>query len=172
MEKLNLLKAVAAELEMENPRGLARYLSDDFVYSGAIPEPLSKHQYIEFMAAIKQALPDWSYAIEAIKDLGHNVIRLLVQPQGTHMGDLILPGMEPISATGARLVLPHEIVDYTFKDHKILEIVSWTSSGGGFSGLLTQLGADLTRIFWSMLGLPQTERETRERAPAREAVLA
>jgi len=124
----------------------ASYLSDDFVFSGPVPEPISGEQWLGLQRLLQAAFPDWSFNLTNVQVTG-NVARTTHQITGTHTGDLDLSpmGMPVVPATGKSVKLPVEHSDVTFEGDKAVRLHADVSAGGGVPGILQQLGVEMPR---------------------------
>ena|SRR2546422_8769339 len=144
MSKIEIVKAFAGALETRNFEQAASYLSDDFVLYGPFPQPISKQEFVAVQSAFQNAFQDWSFNSHNEVEEGEKV-KSVVQITGTHTHDLVLPmpGMPPIPATGKKVSLPEEHMEFTFKGDKIASLASDNVAGGGAMGVLAQLGVPL-----------------------------
>src|SRR5215831_12892759 len=144
LTKTETVQAFSTALEAHDFEKAASYLSDDFVLSGPIPQPLGKHEFIAVQTAFENAFQDWSFNSHDEVEQGDKVVAA-VQITGTHTHDLVLPmpGMPPIPATGKRVSLPQERITFTFKGDKIAGLTSDNVPGGGVPGVLAQIGVPL-----------------------------
>jgi len=144
MTKTETVKAFAAALEARDFSMAASYLAYDFVFSGPVPQPIGKQEFIAVQSAFEDAFQDWSFNSHDEVEQGDKVLSA-VQITGTHTRDLVLPmpGMPPIPATNKRVSLPEEHLEFTFKGDKIASLTSDNAPGGGVPGILQQLGVPL-----------------------------
>ncbi len=144
MTKTEAVKAFSAALEARDFEKAASYLSDDFVFTGPIPQPLGKQEFIAVQTAFENAFEDWSFNSHDEVEQGEKVVAA-VQITGTHTRDLVLPmpGMPPIPATHKKVSLPEEHLEFTFKGDKIASLTSDNVPGGGVPGVLQQIGVPL-----------------------------
>jgi hypothetical protein len=144
MTKTETVKAFSAALEARDFDRAASYLTDDFVFRGPVPQPISKQEFIAIQSAFENAFEDWSVNSRDEVEQDDTVIAA-VQITGTHTRDLVLPmpGMPPILATNKRVSLPVEHITFTFKSDKIASLTSDNVPGGGVPGVLQQIGVPL-----------------------------
>jgi predicted ester cyclase len=144
MSKVDTVKAFAVALEARDFDKAASYLADDFVFTGPVPQPIGKQEFIAVQSAFEDAFPDWSFNSHNEVEQGDKVVAA-TQITGTHTHDLVLPmpGMPPIPATGKRVSLPEEHITFTFKGDKIASLTSDNVSVGGVPGILAQIGVPL-----------------------------
>jgi predicted ester cyclase len=116
---------------------VARYLTDDFVFSGVTPLPMGKQEFLAGQQAWAAAVPDWHVTLESLRIEGNAV---LANPRisGTHTGTLSLPGQPPIPATG-RHFETHDASAATLRGD---QIASLTITPGS-PGILEQLGVPM-----------------------------
>jgi predicted ester cyclase len=139
-----ITRAIYAALDSGDLDTLASHLSDDFVFSGPTPEPISGEQWIGMQRLLLNAFPDWSFNLSGVQVTG-NVARTTHQITGTHSGDLDLAplGLGVIPATGKSVKLPVEQVVLTFEGDKAVRLEADASPETGVPGLLKQLGVQM-----------------------------
>ncbi len=144
MTRVETIKAFSAALEAKEFEKAASYLADDFVFSGPVPQPIGKQEFIAVQSAFESAFEDWSFNSHDEVEQGDRVLAA-VQITGTHTRDLILPmpGMPAIPATHKKISLPEEHMEFTFKGDKIASLTSDNMPGGGVPGVLHQIGVQL-----------------------------
>jgi len=128
--------------EANDVQELAPLVADDFVLTRPLPQPLGKNEFIGLMQATLTAMPDWSFNVTDVREDGDKVT-LKSYITGTHTGELALPGMPPVPATGKKVVLPEEKHEYTLKDGKLVRLVVESPPDGGVPGMLAQIGVTL-----------------------------
>jgi hypothetical protein len=119
----------------------ASYMSEDFQFSGPVPEPVDKKQWLALMKVLNTAFPDMNYNTRILGVEG-NVVRVTNQLTGTHTNDLDLSamGLGVIPATGKSISNPEERGETTVKDNKVTSVHINAVEGGGLMGILKQLG--------------------------------
>ena len=121
---------------------MASLVAEDFVITGATPQPLNKEAFIGLMHATLTAMPDWAFNASGFEEDG-DTVTLKSRITGTHTGPLELPGMPPIPATGKKVALPEETQIYTLRDGKLVKLQVEDVPGGGIPGMLQQIGVAL-----------------------------
>jgi len=144
MSAEEITRAIFAAQEAGDIDTIASYLSDDFVLSGPIPEPVSGEQYLGLIRLLSAAFSDWAYNLSDVQLTG-NVARTTHQITGTHTGDLDLSplGMPAIPATGKAVKLPVEHAEVTVEGDKVVRFHVDVPAGGGLPGILQQLGVEM-----------------------------
>ena len=144
MTNIETMKAFSAALEARDFEKAASYLSDDFVFSGPVPQPIGKQEFIAVQSAFSNAFEDWSFNSHDEVEQGEKAVAA-VQITGTHTRDLVLPmpGMPTIPATHQKVSLPEEHLEFTFKGDMIASLTSDNVPGGGVPGVLQQIGIEL-----------------------------
>lgn len=142
MSATETVNAFSEALEAHDFDKVASYLSDDFTLSGPTPQPVGKNEFIAIQSAFMRAFPDWSFNLSHLEEQGNKVLAT-VQITGTHKESLVVPGTPPIPATGKKVSLPQEHLEFTFKGDKIASLASDNVPGGGVPGLLAQIGVHL-----------------------------
>lgn len=119
-------------------------LTDDFQFSGPVPEPLNAEVWLGMSASLKAAFPDLNYHFKVIGADGE-VVRSTEQLSGTHSGSFDLTGMHMgvIPATHKAFSAHVEKTKVTVKANKIS---AWTvehNDGAGMLAILKQLDIKL-----------------------------
>ena len=144
MTNIETMKAFSAALEARDFEKAASYLSDDFVFSGPVPQSIGKQEFLAIQSAFSNAFEDWSFNSHDEVEQGEKAVAA-VQITGTHTRDLVLPmpGMPTIPATHKEVSLPEEHLEFTFKGDMIASLTSDNVPGGGVPGVLQQIGIEL-----------------------------
>jgi len=144
MNAEEITRAMFAAHEAGDFDTVASYLSDDMVFSGPVPEPVSGEQWLGLSRLLSVAFPDWSFNLSDVQVTG-NVARTTHQVTGTHTGDLDLSplGMPVVPATGKAIKLPEEHAEVTVEGGKVVRLHTDTPPGGGVPGILQQLGVEM-----------------------------
>jgi predicted ester cyclase len=116
-------------------------LSDDFMFSGPVPEPINGEAWLGMSASMKAAFPDLDYHFK-VEGVDGNVVKTSTQLSGTHSGDFDLTamGMGIIPATGKSFSMPSDSGDGEVRDGKVVAYRIQPTEGAGLIAILTQLG--------------------------------
>lgn len=116
-------------------------LSDDFQFSGPVPEPMNGQQWMGIASIMKAAFPDINYNLNVLGAEG-NKVRISTQLTGTHTGefDLSMMGMGVIPATGKAISNAKEEGELTVVGGKLTSWKSPPTEGAGLPALLAQIG--------------------------------
>jgi len=117
------------------------FLSNDYRFSGPVPEPINAETWLVINKNLKKAFPDLDYHFH-VDSVEGDVTKISAELTGTHKGvlDLSPLGLGEIPATNKSFAIPREHGKVTCKGDKA---VSWAVDkieGGGLMGILTQLG--------------------------------
>jgi predicted ester cyclase len=115
----------------------AGYLTEDFVFAGATPQPMGKQAFIAAQQAWAAGVPDWHVALENLRVEGDTVL-VNTRITGTHTGTLSLPGRPSVPATG-RHFETHDTSSATLRGD---QLASFTITPGS-PGILEQLGVPM-----------------------------
>ncbi len=117
---------------------IAEAVRDDLAF--VIPaRTLDKREFLAMLRALYAAFPDWSYDHDPPEARGE-VIAVLWRQGGTHTRALVLPGRDPIPATGRTVRIPDQRFFYRVRDGKIAEIRPDPVPGGAPEGIFAQIG--------------------------------
>jgi hypothetical protein len=117
------------------------YLSDDFNFSGAVPEPISGEAWLGMSANMKTAFPDLDYQFK-IESVDGNTAHISAQLKGTHKGELDLKSMDMgvIPATGKSFKAAREKGKAMVRNGKVTSFALERTEGAGLMAILGQLG--------------------------------
>jgi ketosteroid isomerase-like protein len=122
---------------------LGQMVADDFVLTGAAPQPLGKAEFLGLCQANHTAFSDFDFNASNFQETG-DVVTCNTAITGTHTGPLaVVPGVPAVPATGKHIQLPEDRQTATIREDKLarLEIVS--PPGGGIPAAYAQVGAPL-----------------------------
>lgn len=141
MSKRETVDAFLSKYSILDIQGASSYITDDFMYSGPFPEPLSFEEWKQSAIPFQKAFPDWNFNA-AIEREEEDAVHITVHVTATHMGDLDLSGlgMGVIPATGKVIAMPESKGRLTFRGDKIANLDIDMVEGAGIPGILTQLG--------------------------------
>ncbi|MCL4487315.1 MAG: nuclear transport factor 2 family protein [Chloroflexi bacterium] len=116
-------------------------LTDDFRFSGAVPQPITAQEWIGVHRALANAMPDLRFnyvAGQGDEKSAEGTVALT----GTNTGalNLPLPGLPKVPATGKRIALPKEHVQMTARGDKLSNYEVEAVPDGGVPGILKQMG--------------------------------
>jgi predicted ester cyclase len=128
-------------IEAKDTTAAAKLLSDDFTFSGPVPQPISGGEWLAMQQGLSKAFPDWKFNAANLREEGGKV-RCAVQITGTHKGELDLSalGMPKLPATGKSVKLPREEITLSVSNGKFTSLSVPPTDGGGVMGILSQLG--------------------------------
>jgi predicted ester cyclase len=116
-------------------------MSDDFQFSGPVPEPINREQWLGLSAKMQVAFPDLNYNFQIVRVNGDTVLSSN-QLTGTHTGDFDMTamGMGIIPASGKSFSNTKELGEATVKDGKIVSLKIQPSESAGLMAILAQIG--------------------------------
>ncbi len=116
-------------------------LSDDFQFSGPIPEPINKTDWLEMSINLKAAFPDLDYHFKMIGTDG-DVVRSTTQMSGTHTGTLNLLKMNLGTTLATNKLVSAKMAKtrITIKKDKITSWAVEPTDGADLTAILGQLG--------------------------------
>jgi hypothetical protein len=144
MNAQDIVKTMLVAIQNGNFETARTYLSDDFVFSGPVPEPINREQWLGMSANLLKAFPDLDYRF-ATDGVNGDVVNFTAQLTGTHKGslDLTAMGMGIIPATGKTFKATRESGKITVKNGKIVSLVNPPIEGAGLMAILSQLGVTI-----------------------------
>jgi hypothetical protein len=147
MDGIEIVKSAYATIEAGKLSKFADMLTEDLVFSGPVPEPIGKREYVGLITALVAAIPDWKFNGKDFKQIGDKVT-VTVQVTGTQTGELKipLPGFPKVPATRKRISLDKQPTTFTIKSNKICRIEAEPSARTGVPGILAQLGVAMPQM--------------------------
>ncbi len=144
MSALDVVKGGFAALESKDWKKFEGYVADDFVFSGATPQPVGKKEFVGLQMALQAAMPDWNFNPSGFKENGDKVT-VDMRITGTQTGELSLPmpGFPNVPATNKKISLPNQPGTFTVKGDKLAALEIKDVPGGGLLGILAQLGVKM-----------------------------
>ena len=119
---MEVVRAFYVAVDSGNLEKAGQLLSDDFKLFGPPPGWVGKHEALEQLGVLKDALPDLKHALSNIRSEG-GVVMLTAQAGGRHTGPLDLPnlgmGMGIIPASGRMIIFPPDYYEFTVAQGKI-----------------------------------------------------
>jgi hypothetical protein len=117
------------------------YLAEDLKVTGLLKEPVGKARFLELMAVLLNAAPNWSFNAANLRESGETV-RATVRITGTNTGAIHLPslGVERQRPTGKRFALSEEQQEYVVKENKIVSMRMGRIPDGVMPQIIKQLG--------------------------------
>jgi hypothetical protein len=147
MNAAEMVQEVYSSLEQKDTQRALSLLAEDFVFSGATPVPLDRHQWVGVISAFTAAMPDFSFGYRFRSEEGGHV-EGTVELTGTQVNELVLPmpGIPHVAATGIKVALPRETVELDTRGDQIISLKVENLPNGGVPGILKQLGVSLPQV--------------------------
>lgn len=142
MKKEEIVNEIFSALEKKNWDKVEQKLTEDFTFSGAVPKPISKKDWVGVHRAIQTGIPDLRFNLRKVSVKGDKVIAT-VKLEGTHtieLPPLTAMGTKPIPPTGKKIQLPEEEIELTFAGDRISNLNVKPVPHGGVQGILEQIG--------------------------------
>ena len=141
MNKREIVQGLMDSIQKGDFKNAKSMLTDDFRFSGPIPKPVNREDWLTMSANLKTAFPDLNYHF-IVTDTDGDVVKTTSQLTGTHTGsfDLTAMKMGVIPATEKRFSSKIEKTKITVKDNKVKSWVVEPTDGAGLNAILGQLG--------------------------------
>jgi len=141
MTAIEMASKLFHDIEAKDTTAAAKLLTDDFTFSGPVPQPISGREWLAMQEGLSVAFPDWKFNAADLREEGGKVL-VAVRITGTHKGELDLSslGMPNVPATGKSIKLPREEITLTVSNGKFSSLNTQPIDGGGVMGVLSQLG--------------------------------
>ena len=144
MNKREIVQTLLDSVQKGDFEKAKSLLSDDFQFSGPIPEPVNREAWLGMSSSLKTAFPDLDYRFKVI-GADDDVVKTTSQLSGTHSGsfDLTNMNMGVIPATNKAFSAKLEKTKITVKENKINSWAVEPTQGAGLNAILDQLGVKL-----------------------------
>jgi predicted ester cyclase len=144
MDTKETVQSLIDAIQMGDFKRAKSLLSNDFKFSGPVPEPISADAWMGMSASLKAAFPDLDYQFK-IEGVNGDTVNISADLRGTHKGDLDLTAMHMgvIPATGKSFKAAHEHGRATLRDGKIIAWTMEPTEGAGLMAILGQLGVKI-----------------------------
>lgn len=144
MDTKTTTQALMDAIQMGNFEKAKSYLSNDFIFSGPVPQPISGPEWIGLSTNLKAAFPDLNYQFK-IESVVGDTANITAQLKGTHKGDLDLTAMHMgvIPSTGRSFKAALEHGKVTVRDGKVTSLANEPTEGAGLMAVLGQLGVTI-----------------------------
>jgi len=144
MNKREIVETLLDSVQKGDFEKAKSLLTEDFQFSGPIPEPVNREAWLEMSSSLKTAFPDLDYHFKVI-GADDDVVRTTSQLSGTHRGsfDLTNMNMGVIPATNKAFSAKLEKTKITVKENKITSWAVEPTQGAGLNAILDQLGVKL-----------------------------
>jgi hypothetical protein len=141
MQIQDITNQVLDGLEKGEIKSTANRYADNFTFSGPVPMPLNKNQFMDLMSKVLTGVPNWKFNRHDLRVEGQTVL-VPVQVTGTQTQTLpgLMPGMPDLPATNRAFRIPPEVIRVTYQGERIVDIHVDPVPGGGIPGMLEQLG--------------------------------
>ena len=141
MNKRETVQALMDSIQKGEFESARTMLTEDFKFSGPVPEPINAEAWLGMSVSLKAAFPDLDYHFQVIGADG-DVVRSTSQLSGTHSGSFDLTGMNMgiIPATNKSFSAKLEKTKVTVRDGKIASWDVEPTDGAGLMAILKQLG--------------------------------
>ncbi len=115
------------------------YLTPDAVAAGGVlPQPIPAKEAIHLMSALNTAFPDLKFDIQNVTLQGDQATVQAIW-SGTNNGDLNMPGMPSVTATGKQVSVKDTYI-VTVQGDKVSRIEVNSPPDGGIPAALGQIG--------------------------------
>jgi len=141
MDTKATVQSLMDAIQMGDFKKAESLFTDDFKFSGPVPEPISGQAWLGMSASLKAAFPDLNYRFK-IESVDGNTAHISGELSGTHKGALDLTAMHmgTIPATGKSFKAAHEHGKVMVRDGKIAFWAMEPTEGAGLMAILGQLG--------------------------------
>jgi hypothetical protein len=117
------------------------YLSNDFQFSGPVPQPINGEAWMGMSKSLKKAFPNLEYHFH-IESMDGDTASISAQLSGTHTGEFDLTAMHmgTIPVTNKSFSAAKELGKATVKGDKVTSWANSPTEGAGLMAILGQLG--------------------------------
>jgi hypothetical protein len=141
MDNKAVVQSVMDAVQSGNFTGAKALLTEDFKFSGPVPQPIGGPAWLGMSANLRKAFPDLNYRFKVEGEQGA-AVDLSAQLSGTHTGDLDLTalGMPVFPPTGKSFAAAYERGTATVQNGKVASWATQRTEGAGLVAILKQLG--------------------------------
>jgi hypothetical protein len=141
MNQREIVQALLDSVQRGDFEKAKSLLSNDYQFSGPVPEPINAETWLGIQQNLKKAFPNLDYHFH-VDSVEGDVTKISAELKGTHSGvlDLSPVGLGVTPATNKSFAIPREHGKVTCKGDKVVSWVIDRIEGGGLMGILTQLG--------------------------------
>jgi hypothetical protein len=141
MNQREIVQALLDSVQRADFEKAKSLLSNDYQFSGPVPEPINADTWLGIHKNLKKAFPDLDYHFH-VDSVEGDATKISAELKGTHSGalDLSALGLGVTPATDKAFALPREHGKVTCKGDKVVSWVMDRIEGGGLMGILGQLG--------------------------------
>ena len=145
MSTRDIAEGFLAAIETLDLDGAAPYCTDDFTYSGPLPQPVTLDKWRGMAGRMKAGFPDWHFNSQ-IESVEGDTVYVTVQVTGTNTGDLDLSpvGIPFIPATGRSIQLPETTARVMISGNQVSSFdLDVSPDTGGVFAVVSQLGVNM-----------------------------
>ena len=141
MDPKATVQALFVAIQTANFEKAKSLLTNDFMFSGPVPEPVNGPAWLDMSQKLKTAFPDLDYQFK-IEGVNGNIVNISAQLKGTHKANLDLTSMHMgvIPTTGKAFVAAREHGKVTVQGDKVKSLANEPTEGAGLMAILHQLG--------------------------------
>jgi len=141
MNQREIVQALLDSVQRGDFEKAKSLLSNDFQFSGPVPETINGETWLGLHRNLKKAFPNLDYRFH-VDGVEGDVINISAELKGTHSGvlDLSPLGLGVTPATNKSFAMPREHGRVIMKESKVTAWVVDRIEGGGLMGILAQLG--------------------------------
>jgi predicted ester cyclase len=147
MNKSEIVQSLMDSIQKGDFNNAKTLLADDFQFSGPIPQPINREDWLRMSASLKTAFPDLDYHFNVI-GADDDIVKTTSQLSGTHRGSFDLTNMKMgvIPPTNKTFSAKLENTKITVKDNKVTSWAVEPTQGAGLHAILDQLGVKLPTV--------------------------
>lgn len=146
MSNIDLVKRGLQAFCVGDTATLDQLTTDDFIFSGATPQPVGKAEFLGLCQANHAAFSDFDFNASDFHEDG-DMVTLNTAITATHTGPLaLIPGIPAVPATGKRVQIPEERQACTIREGKLTRLEIASPPGGGIPAAYAQVGSPLPML--------------------------
>jgi predicted ester cyclase len=141
MDSKATVQAVMDSIQKGDFNKAKSFLSNDFQFSGPVPEPINAEAWMGMSLSLKKAFPNLEYHFH-VESMDGDTASISAQLKGTQTGEFDLTGMHmgTIPATNKAFSAAKEYGKATVKGDKVTSWANTPIEGAGLMAILGQLG--------------------------------
>jgi len=119
-------------------------LNENFQFSGPVPDPIGKEDWLNLHESFAQAFPNWKFNYMDVRGFS-NTVYVRTAPSGKHTGILNLPkfGLKNIQPSNKNFQLPMEDCQIKIENNRVISFHIDTGDHSGLKSIMNQIGIEL-----------------------------
>lgn len=147
MDATTTVKSLMDSIQKGDFEKARSFLSNDFIFSGSVPEPVNTEAWLAIGLSLIRAFSDLDYQFHTVRAEG-GTVKISAQLKGTNNGDFDLSSLHMgiIPATKKSFATAREQGKATVKGNLVTSMAFEPNMGAGMLAILGQIGIQTPTI--------------------------